>query len=192
MREQRGWLAAVGGLILCGMLWAQPRALPPIAPTVEIQEQPGAPPALAIDPRLEERLRRAQDLLPIEGIWAVRLERFDTTGGEIRMVREDYTVQLLIIRQEEGAPEHLTASVIATQSERIPLGAVLAHLQPTADPQLYLAEWYLPGSRPAWSELKMEGAAVAVAELRDVPRYPLVASIRMLKLRPRPWRQPAR
>lgn len=184
------WWIGIAGFLLSGLLWAQPRALPPITPTLEAQELPGAP--LVLDPRLEERLRRVQDLLPIEGVWAVRLESFDTTGGEIRMVREDYTVQLLIVREEEGAPEQFVASVVHTQSERIPLGAVLARLQPTADPQLYLAEWYLPGSKPAWSELKVEGTAVAVAEIRDVPRYPLVATLRLLKLRPRLWRQSPR
>jgi hypothetical protein len=144
---------------------------------------------LAIDPRVEERLQRAQDLLPVEGVWALRLETFDTAGSDVRMVREDYTVQLLISRTEEGPPEQLTATVVQSLTERIPMGAILARLQPTADPQLYLAEWYLPGARVARSELKIEGAAVATAEIRDVPRYPLVATVRLLKLRPRPWQQ---
>ncbi len=155
-------------------------------------EQRMGRPAMVIDPQLEERLRRAQDLLPLEGIWALRLENFDTTGGDIRMVREDYTVQLLIVRQEEGAPERLVATVIHSESERIPVGAVVASFQPTADPQLYLAEWLLPGNPPRRSELKMESSAVAVAEIRDVPRYPLVATLRLLKLRPRPWQRSPR
>jgi hypothetical protein len=147
-------------------------------------------PALAVDPRIEERLRHAKNLLPVEGVWAVRLEVFDTTGGDIRMVREDYTIQLLIAAMDE-MPERLVATVVNSLSERIPVGSVLAELQPTADPQLYLAEWHLPAARIARSELKLEGAAVATAELRDVPRYPLVATVRMLKLRPRLWLQPS-
>jgi hypothetical protein len=183
------WLCSM--VLLSVVLWAQPRPLPPVAPTLEADPMRLQRPGFALDPRLEERLRRAESLLPIEGVWAVRLELFDTTGGDIRMVREDYTFELLIVRAEEGMAEQLTATVVQSQTERIPVGTPLAELRLTADPQLYLAEWHLPASRTARSELKLEGA-IATAELRDVPRYPLVATIRMVKLRPRPWQSPPR
>lgn len=182
----RTWLPVV---LVGYVLWAQPRPLLPVPPTLEARPELQQP-VLAVDPRIEERLRRAQDLLPIEGVWALRLETFDTAGSDVRMVREDYTAHVLIFRAEEGLTEQLTATVVNSLTDRIPLGTILARLQPTADPQLYLAEWYFPGARTARSELKLEGTAVAVAEIRDVPRYPLVATVRLLKLRPRLWQQP--
>ncbi len=173
-------------VLVSAAVLAQQRPLPPVSPTLEVRPEHQRP-ALVIDPRIEERWRRAQDVLPIEGVWAVRLETFDTTGADIRMVREDYTLELLISRTEEGPPEEMTATVVQSLTERIPIGTVLAQLRPTADLQLYLAEWHLPGARVARSELKVEGTAIATAEIRDVPRYPLVATVRMVKLRPRPW-----
>ncbi|MCS6965167.1 MAG: hypothetical protein NZ473_00150 [Candidatus Kapabacteria bacterium] len=171
------------------LLWAQPRTLPLAPPTLDAPPVPvqGAP--IAIDPRIEERLQRARDLLPIEGVWVLRLESFDTTGGDIRMVREDYTIQLIIARAQEGSLEPITATVINSQSQRLPVGTTVATFQPTADSTLYIAEWLFPGWRAARSELKLEGNAVATAEIRDVPRYPLVATVRMVKLRPRPWQR---
>ncbi|MEN3026638.1 MAG: hypothetical protein ABDH31_02885 [Chlorobiota bacterium] len=177
-------------LVLTGALgWAQPRPLPPAPPTLEVPMVPLQGAAVAVDPRIEERLQRARDLLPIEGVWVLRLESFDTTGGDIRMVRDDYTVQLLIARMQEGSEEPISATIISSQSQRLPTGSVVATFQPTADSTLYIAEWLFPGWRVARSELKLEGSAVATAEIRDVPRYPLVATVRMVKLRPRPWQR---
>jgi hypothetical protein len=176
-------LIAVLSSVLAVQAQVQPRPLPPVPPVLSTEGQ--LPRVMAPDPRIEQRLRQVGQLLPIEGIWAVRLETFDTTGGEVRPVREDYTFELAIAQAEAGAEMPIPAIVISSTTERAPMGSIYAELTPTADPQLYLVRWLLPGFPPRTTELKLEGSAVATAEIRDIPRFPLVTLVRMVKLRPR-------
>ncbi len=178
-------LAIVMGWALIAQAQVQPRPLPPVPPVLPAQPGEQLPRVVAPDPRIEQRLRQVGQLLPIEGIWAVRLETFDTTGGEVRPVREDYTFELAIAQAEGGSEMPIPAIVISSTTERAPMGSIYAELTPTADPQLYLVRWLLPGFPPRTTELKLEGSAVATAEIRDIPRFPLVTLVRMVKLRPR-------